>query len=127
MSITTIRMHNLTMPVRLGVYDWEKIGPQDVTLHLDVRLSKKAADQAATSDDLAHTLDYARTELAVKELLQAKHYALLEHLCSEVAALLLAEDKVTAVRVEIVKKGALLHAPAVSMVHEANKSGENGI
>lgn len=124
-SVLTIRMRDLVLPVRLGVYDSEKLGPRDVTLHLDITLATAAANAASRSDQLADTLDYAALELALAEVLAAQHYELLEHLCAHVAARVLAEPQAAAVRVEIVKAGALRHAPAVAMLFEATKPEGN--
>ena len=117
-----IRIRDMELPVNLGVYDWEKTQQRTIILHLDITLDMAGGMRAATSDDLADTLDYAVLETTLAALVQAKHYQLLEHLCATIANHVLEHPLANAVTVEISKAGALQNAPAVAMVHTASKS-----
>ena len=108
-----ITIRAMTLPVSLGVYQWEKTAPRDVTFGFEIDYD---ASQAALSDDVQDALDYAQIENIVEEQCKARHYDLLEALVDSIAARLMKDyDKITAISVSAEKKGALRLAPAVEV------------
>jgi dihydroneopterin aldolase len=74
---------------RHGVNDWEKVEPQrfevDVELALDVRA-------AATSDDLARTVDYRAVHETVRSVVEGPSVDLIETLAERIARDVLAAN-----------------------------------
>jgi dihydroneopterin aldolase len=106
-----LRIPELVIPVRVGVYDWEKTAPRDVALML---AAAYGAPDAAQSDLLADTVDYAALEECAVQAAQARHYELLESLIGAVAkAVMAAFPQIFELTVEASKAGALKHAKTV--------------
>ena len=76
----------------------------DVELFLDTR-------PAARDDDLAATVDYSRVVERVREIGGTERYRLVETLAERIAAAILEEFEVTAVRVRLVKPHPPIPAP----------------
>lgn len=72
---------------RLGVLDHERSGPQRVLIDLEFT----PRDLDPTHDELASVLDYRLVKTAIENVLNAKHYDLLEHLAHELQRALIAQ------------------------------------
>jgi 7,8-dihydroneopterin aldolase/epimerase/oxygenase len=120
---TTLQLHGLRVPTRIGVWDWEHETPQTLIYDLDLELDSMAAARAATTDALVDTLDYAQLENALEAWALATHYDLLERLAPTLAGWLLAYDaRIAGVALTIHKPGALRLAPAVRIHHTAQRT-----
>ena len=71
--------------------------------HVDVEI-RMDLSMAGRSDDIADTLDYARTFTLVREVVEDQQYNLLETVAAKVAARMLAEPGVESVRVRVGKQ-----------------------
>ncbi len=77
---TTVVVEGIALRGRCGVTDEERAVGQ--TLVVDVRLVPRATG-AASSDDLADTVDYARVVELVREVVEGTEFRLLERLAGE--------------------------------------------
>jgi len=98
---------------RHGANPGERDVPQplhvDLTLWVDVR-------DAERSDDLADTIDYARTHAEIVQLVETSSCALLEHLAGRMLQTIFRDARVSAAEVTIAKPGILEGAtPAVTL------------
>ena len=91
------------------------------TQHLSVDVSLEIPDTAAETDDLADTVDYAAlTERICAALTEAK-CRMIERAAKVVAETCLAEAKVAAVRVSVVKAGSVPHLESAEVVYEQGR------
>lgn len=108
-------LHDLKVDCVIGIFDWERRIRQ--TLHIDLDM---AADikRAAASDRVEDTLDYKAVAKRVVGFVGDSQFQLVETLAEKIAALILAEFKVSWVRVRINKKGAVRNTDDVGVVIE---------
>lgn len=100
----TIYLTDLRLEATLGVPAWERALPQPVRLDLELETDLRTA---GASDDVADTVDYAAVADRLGEVAAAGEYRLLEALAERLAATVLAEFPVTAVRLRLDKSGAV--------------------
>ena len=96
--ITGIRSYGYTgsLPEERQLGQWFEV---DLTLWLDL-------SQAGESDLLAHTLDYCDVVETVQHLVKTSHLVLLERLATLIAESVLNFDRVSQVRVQLIKPAA---------------------
>lgn len=102
-----LHIKNLSIPVSIGAYEWERHHPR--RLRLDV-WAEYDGNASAASDLLADAVDYAALERHVIAAAQSRHFALLEALISAVGEAVLEHPQVERVTVEVEKTGVLAHA-----------------
>ena len=88
---------------RHGVFAFEKEQPQLFRLSLTMETDLTAAGK---SDDLADTVNYGEIYLQVKRLVEENTFDLIEKLAAEIAAKVLANERVSGVTVRVEKAGA---------------------
>ena len=113
MDIVYIR--ELRADTVIGVYDWERRIRQTVVLDLEM-----AADirRAASTDDLADTLNYAAVAERVLAFVESSEFELIEAMAEQVAAIVLAEFPVPWLRLRLCKPGAVARARDVGVLIE---------
>lgn len=89
---------------RIGVTEGERAQPQELVI--DVELERDTRE-AARTDDLSLSVDYAAVWRCLKTVAQERPYALVETLAERIAAAVLGEFEPEAVRVRVRKPGAL--------------------
>jgi thioredoxin reductase (NADPH) len=97
-----LRVENLELPARVGVYARERESAQPLRFTLEFAID---AARAARADALADTLDYASAAACVEEVLAAGHFNLVETIATRVADALLGRFAVTDVGVRVAKLG----------------------
>lgn len=98
-----LALRNVTLEVRVGVYEAEKTAPQRISV--DVELWRRAGDTPPLS--LADCLDYDRVyRWLVDGWPERSHVELLETLAEELVAKAMEDDRVEACRVLIRKLDA---------------------
>jgi 7,8-dihydroneopterin aldolase/epimerase/oxygenase len=95
----------------IGVFEWEKAIQQ--TLVFDLELATDIRKAAAT-DDLQYTPDYSAVCAAIEELCRQPH-ELIETVAEKVAAMVLDNFQITAVKVTIGKPDAVPAAASVGV------------
>lgn len=107
-----IIIQGLQVKSLIGVYDWERERPQallvDVEISMDLHL-------AASTDNIAETLDYAALANDLSQLAQDSQFELLEALADCMIAKLLSYKGVQAVTLRVTKPNILDNADSVSV------------
>ena len=83
-----------------GVSDEERSREQEFIVDISIEFDTRAA---ATSDDLADTVDYSFFREQVKEVVEEKSFRLLERLADSIAQAILEDQRITIVSVTIRK------------------------
>lgn len=108
-----IRIRKLTVETIIGTYERERTSPQPVVIDVEMDFDGRAA---ATSDDLADTVDYAGLRDRIVAEVRTSRFHLLERLAARVLELVLATDGVRKATVEVAKPNALEGVESVSVV-----------
>ena len=99
MAEYTILLEGLELSIGLGIHAHERSAPQRVTL--DVAMTCAYAE--APEDRIDAVVDYDFLRERIHALAAGRHIELQETLCDRVAALALADPRVTRVRVRSMK------------------------
>jgi 7,8-dihydroneopterin aldolase/epimerase/oxygenase len=113
MDIVYIR--DLRIETIIGIYDWEREVKQTVSLDLEMATDIRAA---ASSDDIAHALNYKAVSKRLIAYVENRHAQLVESLAEEIAALVLKEFPVPWLRLRLSKPGAVRGARDVGLIIE---------
>ena len=97
----TLIIRDLVVECRLGVFEWERITPQQIWIDLELAID---AARAAARDDVRDAVDYGRLVGAVRGLVEHTPYHLLETMAEAVASLILKEFSTPSVLVRIKKR-----------------------
>ena len=103
-DIAWVHLGGIEASLHLGVPAKERAHAQTVTIDLDVELEE--ARRAADSDDIEHTVDYARIPDLVRSLCAERPVRLLESLAQRLADRVLEGTSARSVRVRLHKPGA---------------------
>ena len=101
MSDDRIRVSGLKVPAYIGVTEAERSVPQTVIVNLDLAVDLSAA---ASSDDLADTVDYDALTTAVADIVRSSGAKLLEHLAGSIARYVCSLSGIERVTVEVSKE-----------------------
>lgn len=110
-----IFLRGLQIETVIGIYDWERTIRQTVEIDLELGTDIR---RAAASDHIQHTLDYKAIADRLREFVGASEFFLIETLAERVADLLLAEFRVSWLRLTVTKIGALGAALRVGLIIE---------
>ncbi len=99
-----IFLRRYAVHVRIGVRDSEKRGAQRVCFNVDLHVLLAAT--TPRQDQLSEVLDYDLIRATIAERVARGHIHLLETLCDDIAASLLSNEKIHAVRVSAEKPDA---------------------
>ncbi|GAA0344036.1 dihydroneopterin aldolase [Bowmanella denitrificans] len=107
-----IYIEGLALQSLIGVYDWERTAPRpllvDLCLWADLR-------QAAQSDKVADTIDYAKVAECLEQVAASSSFELLEALASCMLDRLFAEFPVLKVSLKLSKPDILANASNVAV------------
>ncbi len=110
-----LRLNNLTVDCIIGDLPTERTHPQ--SLRVDVELT--IGDQAATSDDLADTVDYAALAEKIRTALIAAQCRMIERAAQVVLDVCQQEANATHTQVTITKTGAIPGLESASVTKES--------
>lgn len=108
----------------IGVYDWEKTITQSLFLDLDMAWDNRAA---AASDDYRHALCYETVSNRLTALITEKPIELIETVAEMAASCVMQEFGVSAVKVRVMKPGAVKTAEAVGVEIERSAKSAPGV
>jgi 7,8-dihydroneopterin aldolase/epimerase/oxygenase len=114
-----VRIHELRVPVLLGVRDWERHVRQVVVIDLELGLD---TSRAAAEDRLELAVDYGAVARRVREHAESKHTKLIETLADQIAVLILREFRASTVRVRITKPRVIPDAGGASVEIERTRT-----
>lgn len=99
-----IFLNDLKIETIIGIYDWERETLQtlgfDLEMDWDIR-------KAASSDDIADTLDYGAVAGTIVKFVEASRYQLIETLAEDLCTLLLNEFPIPKLKLTLSKPVAL--------------------
>jgi 7,8-dihydroneopterin aldolase/epimerase/oxygenase len=88
----------------IGVYPWERRVAQTIQLDLQIGLPSRRASETDHIDD---AMDYARIVQAIHDILDRKHFSLLEALAEHIALMIMREFNSPWVKVSVAKLGII--------------------
>jgi len=94
-------LRNYEVPVKIGVMDFEKKGPQRLLINVDLYIPLSLS--TPSNDQLSEVVDYNFMRETLVRRAEQGHINLQETLCDDVAKLLLNHPSVRAVRVSTEK------------------------
>jgi len=102
-----IRILNLRIPAKHGVYDFEKEKDEifEIDIHMEIDLSK-----AIISDDLKDTVDYNEVVELTKKIFSENDYNLIEYVAGKICENLLDKFLINNVIIKIRKPHAPINA-----------------
>lgn len=113
-----IFVRELRLEAGVGIYRRERATRQTVQFDLEIGLP---SEQAALSDKVADTIDYAVVIERIAAELASRHFGLVETLADHVAKMILAEFGAPWVKVSVAKLGAIRNAKLVGVTVKRQK------
>ena len=95
-----IFINNLILIASIGVYEKEKKNKQKIIVNLEILLTNNTEP---LSDNLEETQDYSQFKKCVTDIVQSKHFDLLEILTKKIYAAISKNEFVLGVKVNISK------------------------
>ena len=115
-----IFISDLRIDAVIGIYEWERRVKQ--TLSIDLELACDCA-KAAASDSVEDTVNYKQVSKRLQEFVGDSEFRLVETLAERIAALILDEFSVRALKLRVNKIGALRGAAGVGVIIERGETG----
>jgi len=110
-----IYIRDLKIDTVIGVFDWERQITQTISFDIDMATDIR---KAASSDDLADTLDYKAVSKRLIDYVGSSDFQLVETLAERICEIIIDEFNVPWVRLRLNKKGALRGANDVGVLIE---------
>ncbi len=104
----------------IGVNENERTNPQDILINLIIYTDLQAAGQ---SDDINDSVNYRTIAKQVIKLAESANRLTVEALASDIADLVLVDEKVTSVMVRVEKPGAVRFSRSVGVEIERTRKG----
>lgn len=105
-------IQQLAVKTTIGVYDWEKKIKQQ--LLFDIEMSCDISN-AASSDDIDNTVDYAVVSDTITQYVEQHQFELIETVAEKTAEIILSKFAVTRVAITLQKPGAVKNAQSVGV------------
>ena len=116
-----ILINNLTLDLKLGYFEFEKIKPQKVkfTLEIDYKDKKPTNDK-----DLKSIVNYDKVVKLIKKLVKNKHYNFLETLAEDVFDELFKDKRIDKITLQIEKLEIMKDCSSVGIQISKKRSHE---
>lgn len=121
-----IELRGLTVRGNHGVFEHERRDGQDFVVDITVWMD---LHQAATSDQLAHTLDYGELAKQAADIVAGPPRDLIETVAAEIAEGVMSDERVHAVEVVVHKPSApipLTFADVAVVARRSRRGGRGG-
>jgi len=105
----------------IGIYDHERVSPQEILINISMQTDIK---QAAQSDNIADCVDYEKVANKVRAHAQTSQRMTVEALCEDIARLCLQTPNVQRVNVRVEKTQAIEFTASVGVEIEREKPGK---
>lgn len=113
-----VKIKNLRLRAIIGINEWERVSPQDVTLSIELEYD---ASKAAASDSIADAVDYHALKQRILADVEQSKFLLLEKLADHVLGIVMSDARVARAVVEIDKPHALRFTDSVSVTATATR------
>jgi dihydroneopterin aldolase len=111
-----IFIEDIQAAAQVGIYPHELIGSQPVSITLRLGISGRAA----RSDRIEDTIDYAEVVARLREILEQRRFALLEHLADSLAGMIFDEFRPSSLTLSVHKPDILQGVGRVGVMIERN-------
>jgi dihydroneopterin aldolase len=105
-------INNLKITTVIGCLERERVTPQEVVVSLKLEFD---ARQAAGSDELADTVDYAALSGKITRHVESSRYRLLEKLAGSIMDIIYESPQVRSAAVRVFKPGAIANAESAGV------------
>lgn len=99
-----IFLHDFKVKTLVGIYPWERRVAQTIQFDLEIGLP---SSQAGKTDCIDDAIDYADIVKTIHDILNSRHFSLLEALAEHIALTIMKEFNSPWVKVRISKLGIL--------------------
>jgi 7,8-dihydroneopterin aldolase/epimerase/oxygenase len=113
LSCRRLFLRNHTVDVRIGVHDFEQLGPQRIVFNVELFVPYSAS--TPTQDNLAEVVDYDFVREVIARRVAQGHIVLQETLCDDLMRELIAHPQVQAVRLSTCKPDVYPDCDAVGV------------
>jgi len=113
--LDTIFLRELQVEAIIGIYDWERVAPQTISIDLEMATNNRAA---AATDRIEDALNYKSVAKRIIAFVGSSDFQLVETLAERIAAILLEEFEIPWARVTVSKPGAIRGARDVGVCIE---------
>jgi len=113
MTMDLVFIEDLRIQTVIGVFDWEREITQTISLDLQMAFD---ISNAASSDDIADTLDYKAVSKRLIQFVEGSEFQLVEALAEHCASIVLEEFPVSWVHLKLSKPGAVRGSSAVGVI-----------
>lgn len=107
-----IRVSDLELQARIGIYEHERKGPQRVRINVELKVAESGAP---IGDDIANVLSYEDIVNGIRAIIARGHINLVETLAEEIATLCLSDARVALARIAVDKLDVIAEAAAVGV------------
>lgn len=114
----TVFIEDLRIDAVIGIYDWERRVRQTLSFDIEMAFDNTVP---ATSDDIAHTLNYKDVSKRLITFVGDSSFGLVETLAERCAGIIREEFGVSWVRLKLSKPGAVRGAKAVGVCIERGR------
>jgi dihydroneopterin aldolase len=104
----------------IGIWDWEKRNPQNISIDLEMQTDTKKTSQ---SDSIEDALDYKAVSKRAKQFIQDSQFNLIETLAENLAQIILEEFDVQWLKLSISKPNAIRDSKNIGICIERTKNG----
>ena len=111
-GLAHVFVHNLVVETTIGVHEYEKKGPQPLTISIDLTVREAPG---TLGDNINQVVCYEDVVRNVQAICEAGHVNLIETLAERIAANCLADARVHAVRVRVEKPNAFEECSSVGI------------
>lgn len=113
-----VRIRDLILPVNIGIYDFEKQGPQRVSINVECKVRE---GDIPIGDDIANVVSYEDIINGIRSIIAEGHINLVETLAERIAEFCLADPRVGYVRIGVDKLDIVPEAASVGVEIERSR------
>ena len=110
-----IKIKNLKLRTRIGVYKWEETIDRELIINVEITTN---LTQSLYSDNISDTIDYDQVIAKVKNLVETKRFKLIEKIAQSLMELILSDLRIQKCKLEIDKVGIFDYVDSVSVILE---------
>lgn len=113
-----VRIRDLVLPVNIGIYDFEKEGPQRVCINVECKVRE---GDGLIGDDIANVVSYEDIVNGIKSIIAEGHINLVETLAERIADFCLVDPRVGCARIGVDKLDIVPEAASVGVEIERSR------
>jgi len=110
-----IKIKNLRLKTKIGVYDWEKNFNREIIINAEIEVKNS---KSINSDKLCDTVDYDELTAKIKEVVAKNYFKLIEKLAGEIIKKIMQDRRITRCKVEIDKMKVVKDVESFSVILE---------